>query len=286
MIGVFIVLELDGVLVKVDGIVMCMLFQSDLDVCNCINVGKLDYIDIYFSYVVQYVWFGFYGEIDMVVIEVLVICEDGLLVFFMLVGNNKIWLDLVKKVIIEVNEWQLVGVDGMYDIYYGMVLLLYCKLILLVYVNDCIGEMVLCCDLDKIVVVVCINGLDCNSLFSFIDSISEQIVVYLIEFLKYEVVCGCLLVNLLLLQLGVGNIFNVVLVGLGKSGFCDLSVFIEVIQDGMFDLLCDGVLSYVLCIGFVLSLQVNEMFKVNIDFYCECIIMWMQEIFNYFELVC
>ncbi|MGM3214087.1 acetyl-CoA hydrolase, partial [Klebsiella pneumoniae] len=80
------------------------------DARNRINEGKLDYIDIHLSHVAQHVCFGFYGEIDTAVIEVSAIREDGSLVPSTSVGNNKTWLDLAKKVIVEVNEWQPAGV--------------------------------------------------------------------------------------------------------------------------------------------------------------------------------
>jgi len=98
--------ELDGALAKVDGIAMRMPFQSDPDARKRINAGKLDYLDIHLSHVAQHVWFGFYNEIDTAVVEVSAIHADGSLVPSTSVGNNKTWLDLAKKVIIEVNGWQ------------------------------------------------------------------------------------------------------------------------------------------------------------------------------------
>jgi succinyl-CoA:acetate CoA-transferase len=181
--------------------------------------GKLDYIDIHLSHVAQHVWFGFYGEIDTAVIEVSAIREDGSLVPSTSVGNNKTWLDLAKKVIVEVNEWQPAGVDGMHDIYYGTALPPHRKPIPLVNANDRIGDTALRCDPDKIVAVVRTNGPDRNSPFSPIDATSEQIASHLIEFLKHEVKKGRLPPNLLPLQSGVGNIPNAVLAGLAKSGF-------------------------------------------------------------------
>ncbi|KAG1250026.1 hypothetical protein G6F68_013024 [Rhizopus microsporus] len=247
---------------------MRMPFQSDPDARNRINEGKLDYIDIHLSHVAQHVWFGFYGEIDTAVIEVSAIREDGSLVPSTSVGNNKTWLDLAKKVIVEVNEWQPAGVDGMHDIYYGTALPPHRKPIPLVNANDRIGDTALRCDPDKIVAVVRTNGPDRNSPFSPIDATSEQIAAHLIEFLKHEVKKGRLPPHLLPLQSGVGNIPNAVLAGLAKSGFRDLAAFTEVIQDGMLDLLRDGVLSYASCTGFALSPQANETRSPTIRSWC------------------
>ncbi|GAE59797.1 hypothetical protein XPN_1703 [Xanthomonas arboricola pv. pruni MAFF 301427] len=101
--------ELDGALAKADGIAMRMPFQSDPDARQRINAGTLDYIDIHLSHVAQHVWFGFYGQIDTAVVEVSAIRADGSLVPSTSIGNNKTWLDLASKVIIEVNDWQPAG---------------------------------------------------------------------------------------------------------------------------------------------------------------------------------
>ncbi|MDG2526126.1 acetyl-CoA hydrolase/transferase family protein [Stenotrophomonas sp. HITSZ_GD] len=277
--------ELDGALAKADGIALRMPFQTDPDARARINAGKLDYIDIHLSHVAQHVWFGFYGEIDTAVIEVTAIREDGSLVPSTSVGNNKTWLDLAKKIIIEVNEWQPAGIDGMHDIYYGTALPPHRKPIPLVHGDDRIGQTTLNCDLDKVVAVVRTNGPDRNSPFTPADETSERIAGHLIEFLKHEVARGRLPANLLPLQSGVGNIPNAVLAGLASSGFRDLEAFTEVIQDGMLDLLKSGVLRYASCTGFALSPVANEEFKHNIDFYRERIVMRTQEISNHPELV-
>jgi len=277
--------ELDGALAKADGIALRMPFQTDPDARARINEGKLDYIDIHLSHVAQHVWFGFYGEIDTAVVEVTAIREDGSLVPSTSVGNNKTWLDLARKIIIEVNEWQPEAIDGMHDIYYGTALPPHRKPIPLVHGDDRIGQSTLRCDLDKVVAVVRTNGPDRNSPFTPADDTSRRIAGHLIEFLKHEVARGRLPANLLPLQSGVGNIPNAVLAGLADSGFRDLEAFTEVIQDGMLDLLKSGVLRYASCTGFALSPAANEEFKRNIDFYRERIIMRTQEISNHPELV-
>ena len=277
--------ELDGALAKVDGIAMRMPFQSDPDARKRINAGKLDYLDIHLSHVAQHVWFGFYNEIDTAVVEVSAIHADGSLVPSTSVGNNKTWLDLAKKVIIEVNEWQPADIEGMHDIYYGTALPPHRKPIPLVNANDRIGQHTLKVDPSKVVAVVYTNAPDRNSPFKPADADSKQIAANLIDFLKHEVSKGRLPHNLLPLQSGVGNIPNAVLAGLADSGLRGLSAFTEVIQDGMLDLLKSGVLEYASCTGFALSPEANEEFKRNIRFYRDRIIMRTQEMSNHPELV-
>ena len=64
-------------------------------------------------------WFGFYGNLDVAVVEVAAILPNGLLVPGSSVGNNKTWLDRADKVILEVNSWQPRELEGFHDIYYG-----------------------------------------------------------------------------------------------------------------------------------------------------------------------
>ncbi|MCW1777238.1 hypothetical protein NB693_23190 [Pantoea ananatis] len=97
-------------------------------------------------------WFGFYGQIDTAVVEVSGIREDGSLIPSTSVGNNKTWLDLAKKVIVEVNDWQPAGIDGMHDVYYGTALPPQRKPIPLLHADDRIGEPSLRCD--RIVIIL------------------------------------------------------------------------------------------------------------------------------------
>ena len=254
--------ELDGALAKVDGLALRLPFQSDPDARKRINDGTLEYIDAHLSHVAQHAWFGFYGEIDTAVIEVSAIREDGSLVPSTSLGNNKTWLDLAKKVILEVNDWQPAGVEGMHDIYYGTALPPHRKPIPLVNPDDRIGDTALRCDPSKIVAVVRTHGPDRNSPFNPADATSQRIAAHLVEFLQHEVKAGRLPANLLPLQSGVGNIPNAVLAGLADSGFSGLEAYTEVIQDGMLDLLRDGVLDVASCTGFALSPEANEVFAV------------------------
>ena len=171
------------------------------------------------------------------------------------------------------------------QIYYGTALPPHRKPIPLSHAADRIGDRYLRVDPAKVVAVVRTDAPDRNSPFSPVDATSERIAEHLIAFLKHEVSLGRLPANLLPLQSGVGNIPNAVLTGLGASGFRNLTAFTEVIQDGMLDLLREGVLEMASCTGFALSPQANEEFKRNIDFYRQRIVMRTQEISNHPELV-
>jgi succinyl-CoA:acetate CoA-transferase len=64
--------------------------------------------------------YGFLGKMDVALIEVAAVLEDGRLLPSSSIGNNKTWIDQAERVILEVNSWQPAALEGMHDIYYGL----------------------------------------------------------------------------------------------------------------------------------------------------------------------
>ena len=277
--------ELDGALARARGIELRLPYQSDPDVRARINAGELEYIDIHLSHVAQHAWFGFFGKIDVALVEVAGINADGTLVPSSSVGNNKTWLELADRVILEVNRWQPQALAGMHDIYYGTALPPHRKPIPLLQPDDRIGEPFLRVDPARVVAVVETDAPDRNSPFAPPDADSRRIAGHLLEFLAHEVRRGRLTPHLLPLQSGVGNIANAVLAGLAGGGYRDLTAYTEVIQDGMLQLLREGVLRMASATSFSLSPDGIAEFNRDVDFYRGRIVLRPQEISNHPELI-
>jgi len=182
--------ELDGALAMVDGIEMRLPYQSDPTCRKRINAGEMEYIDIHLSHVAQFVWGGFLGKLDIAVVEVAGVTEDGLLIPSSSVGNNKTWLDQADKIILEVNAWQNPALEGMHDIYYGTALPPHRKPIPILKAADRIGIPYYRVDLDKVIAVVETNHPDRNTPFSPPDENSRRIAGHILEFLQHEVKKG------------------------------------------------------------------------------------------------
>jgi succinyl-CoA:acetate CoA-transferase len=277
--------ELDGALAKVEGVELRLPYQSDPTSRQKINEGRMEYIDIHLSHVAQHVWFGFLGKLDVALIEVAAIEEDGSLIPTTSIGNNKTWLDLADKVILEVNSWQDLRLDGMHDVYYGTHLPPYRTPIPVLHPNDRIGVPRLLCDPSKIVAIVETNSPDRNSAFTPPDAYSRAIAGHIVEFLEHEVAKGRMPKNLLPLQSGVGNIANAVLSGLGASKFEKLTAYTEVLQDGMLELLESGKLLSASSTALSLSPEAMERFLANIDSFRDSIVLRPQEISNHPEVI-
>ncbi|MCZ2848867.1 acetyl-CoA hydrolase/transferase family protein [Modestobacter sp. VKM Ac-2978] len=277
--------ELDGALAAADGIGLRLPYQSDPIARQKINAGEIDYVDVHLSHVAQLAWEGFLGPLDVAVVEVSGITEDGQLIPSSSVGNNKTWLDLAERVVLEVNSWQPAGLDGMHDVYYGTALPPNRRPVQLTRPGDRIGVPHLRVDPDKVVAVVETSAPDRNTPFSEPDDTARAIAGHLIEYLEHQVSVGRLPAELLPLQSGVGNVANAVLSGLQESRFEQLTAYTEVIQDGMLDLLRSGTLASTSATAFSLSPTAIADFNAHVAEFRDRIVLRPQEISNHPEIV-
>ena len=277
--------EVDGALAQAGAMAQRLPFNSDASTRQQINAGTIDYIDMHLSHVAQQAWFGFLGKLDVAIVEVAGITPDGRLIPSTAVGNNKTWLEVADKVILEVNTRLPEGIEGMHDIYYGTALPPRRVPISLTHADNRIGEPYLQVDLSKVVAVVETHSLDRDNVFAVPDANSERIAQYIIDFLVHEMKQGRLPQHMLPIQSGVGNVANAVLAGLLHGPFENLLGFTEVLQDGMLDLLRAGKMKRASATAISLSRGAYEDFEKNIDFYRERIILRPQEISNHPELV-
>lgn len=277
--------ELDGALAMVDGVEMRLPYQSDPTCRKRINAGEMEYIDIHLSHVAQFVWFGFLGKLDIAVVEVAGITQDGKLIPSSSVGNNKTWLDQADAVILEVNSWQNLALEGMHDIYYGTQIPPHRTPIMLTSPADRIGEPYLRVDPKKVIAVVETDSPDRNAPFGAPDEDSKQIAGHILEFLEHEVRRGRLPKDLLPIQSGVGNVANAVLSGLNQGHFENLTAYTEVLQDGMLDLIKSGKLTVASCTAFSLSPAAVTELNADLDLYKDRIILRPQEISNHPEVI-
>jgi succinyl-CoA:acetate CoA-transferase len=277
--------DLDGALAAVDGIDLRLPYMSDPVSRAKINAGEMDYVDLHLSHVAQMAWEGFFGHLDVALVEVAGITADGQLIPSSSVGNNKTWLELADRVILEVNVWQPVELEGMHDIYYGTALPPNRKPIPIVRPDDRIGQPYLECQPEKIVAIVRTDSPDRHTEFKAPDDISNRIAGHVVDFLSNEVRKGRLPPNLLPLQSGVGNVANAVLAELDDGPFRSMTAYTEVIQDGMLQMLRSGSLAFASATAFSLSDAGMADLRANIDSYRERVILRPQEISNHPEVV-
>jgi len=277
--------DLDGALAAVDGIDLRMPYQSDPVTRAKINAGTLEYLDVHLSHVAPMVREGFFGHLDVALVEVAGVTADGALIPSSSVGNNDTWLDLADRVILEVNSWQPAELDGMHDIYYGTALPPERTPIPILRPSDRIGVPHLRCPPEKIIAVVPTNHPDYPTPSRPADSHSELISGHVLDFLTREMRHGRLPARLLPLQSGVGNVTNAVLAGLDGGPFGPLTAYTEVVQDGMLQLLRSGTMTVASATAFSLSEDGLAGLRADIAAYRGKIILRPQEISNHPEVI-
>jgi succinyl-CoA:acetate CoA-transferase len=277
--------ELDGVLARANGVEFRLPYNSDPAARERINAGQMEYLDMHLSQVAPMAWEGFLGPLDVAVVEVTAIREDGALVPSSSIGNNKTWLDRASRVILEVNRWQNAALEGMHDVYYRTALPPNRVPIPLVRPADRIGETGFRCDPEKIVAIVETDAPDRNAPFDAPDAAAGAIAGHLLDFLQNEVKQGRVPPALLPLQSGVGNTANAVLAGMLEAPFEPMTAYTEVLQDGMLALLEAGKLTVASATAFSLSPQAAEDLNRRMDEFRDRIILRPQEISNHPEVI-
>ncbi len=272
--------EEDGELARVKGIHKRMPYQTNKEMRNQINSGEIDYIDMHLSESAQFVRYGYMGGgIDVAIVEACAITEDGNIIPTTSMGNTASYVQQADVVIVEVNVTQPLELEGIHDVYVPLDPP-HRLPIPITKPHDRIGTPYIPCSLDKIKYIVPCDVKDHTRPLGEIDDNARRMSANIIELLNAEIKAGRMPENLLPLQSGVGNVANAVIHGFVESDLKDLSVYTEVIQDGMFDLIDAGKLNFASGTSLSPSPEGLERFYKNIKEYRKHIMLRPQEISN------
>lgn len=109
--------ELDGALCEVNGIDKRMPYQTNKLLRNLINSGEISYSDLHLSESAQLLRYGFYGKLDVAIVEACAITEEGNIIPTTSMGNTASFVQQADMVIVEVNTSQPLDLEGMHDVY-------------------------------------------------------------------------------------------------------------------------------------------------------------------------
>ncbi len=252
-------------------------YQTGKDIAKGINNGSIRMGDKHLSVFAQDVGYGFYtkdtpsGKLDIAIIEVSDITEDGGLVLTASCGIVPEILMICDKIILEVNT-AMPSFEGMHDIVVQKAPPNR-EIIGITKAGSRIGTTFVPCDPSKIVAIVESTYQDRGRALADADEGSEAIAAHLMDFFAAEVKAGRLPKNLLPLQSGVGSIANAVVGGLANGPFNNLSVYTEVLQDGMLDLFDSGRLDCASSCSLSLSETGFQRFLEKRDFYAPKIVL-------------
>ena len=272
--------ELDGAMAQVNGIAKRLPYQTNDGIRKKINDGTIQYVDMHLSHTAQQSRYGFLGgKVDVAIIEACAITEEGHIVPTTSVGNSASFVQSADIVIVEVNTSQPIELEGMHDVYIPLDPP-YRQPIPIIKADDRIGTPYIPCGPDKITYIVPCDLPDAVRPLAAIDDDARAMSGHLIEFFSHEIKMGRLPKNLLPLQSGVGSVANAVVSGLVNSPFENLTVYTEVVQDGMFDLIDAGKLTFASGTSITPSPDGLKRLYANIGEYRKKILLRPQEVSN------
>ncbi len=270
----------DDALAEVEAISWRAPFQSSAKLRAQINDGRVAFVDMHLSHLPQSVLFGFFGKIDVAVIEATELTADGRVYLSTSIGASPTFLQAADKVVIELNRRQPPRISELADI------LIpepppFRRALNLDHPLQRIGRTYADVDPANIVGVVLTDEPDERSDFTPTNEVCKAIAGHVVEFLADELASGRVPPEFLPIQSGVGNLANAVLKGIGDSAdIPDYLMYSEVLQASAFDLLSKGRVRGASTCALVLTPQQMAQFEREFNFFARRIVLRPQEISN------
>ncbi len=197
-----------------------------------IHAGKMDFTDVHLSMFARNLIYGFYGDIDLAVVEASRVRPDGSVVLSSSVGISAEALKMAKKIILEVNT-SIPDYTGFHDIVVPTVHPNVGWPIPIINVNDRVGTPYVEIDKNKVVAIVESRMPDYPVSFKSTQEIDSKIAENVIDVLLQGRKWFNWGKRLPPIQSGVGNVANAIVSELYKSPFQKIRFWTEVFQDGM-----------------------------------------------------
>lgn len=272
--------DLDEALARAEAIAWRAPYQSAATLRNQINAGAADFVDMHLSHVQQALLEGFFGRLDVAVVEATEVTRDGRVYLTSSIGATPTFLRCAEKVIIEINRYHSPRVREMADITilppppHRSPIGIYHPL-------SRIGVPYASVDPKKVVGIVEHEQPDGGGGFAEPDEASRKIATHVVEFLLREMRAGRIPEQFLPLQSGVGNVANAVMASLGDHpDIPPFTMYTEVFQESLVDLMERGRLTAASTCALTLSPERLEHVYDNLDFFADRIVLRPQEITN------
>ncbi|MDE6535533.1 MAG: succinate CoA transferase [Muribaculaceae bacterium] len=260
-------------------------YQNTPDLRKRINSHDAHYFDLHLSELSQKLRYGFYGPLDIAVIEAVDVQPDGRLVLGTGAGIAPTIAQMAKHIIIELNSAISTKLEGLHDLYLPADPP-HRREIPIYNVNDRIGSPYLYVDPKKVLGIVKTHCTDEVHPFTAVDETSAKIGANVCEFLVGELRKGNLPKEFLPLQSGVGNVANAVLYGLADAHEIPaFSFYTEVAQDAVLDLMERDRCRYVSTCSLTMSDEAQARLFAHDHEFCRRITIRPSELSNNPEII-
>ena len=256
-------------------------YQSDKVIRKLINKEEVEYVEMHLSHLPQAVSSGFFGKVDVAVIEAREITADGRVYLTTSIGASPTFLNCAEKVIIEINRYHSPRLREMADIRImpppprRYPIHIFEPMMRIGWPYALVNP-------EKIVGIVETDQPDDDLGFAEPDKTSQQIAEHVIEFLLNEMSADLHPKSIFPLQAGVGNVANAVLSGLGAHpDIPPFYMYSEVFQDAMVELMAQDKLLGASAASLTIAQDKLKTITDNMDFFAPKIVLRPQEISNH-----
>lgn len=277
--------RLDGELARAEAISFRTPYQTNKSLRALTNSGAVDFADLHLSMVAQELRYGFFGKINVAVVEACDVTEDGEIVITSGVGNCPTFCSMADKIIVELNTLVPKELRGFHDIV-ELKDPPYREPIMITKPSDRIGSDCIKVDPKKIVAVVKTEAPNDDSSFTPLDDVTKAIGENVAKFLVQEIEAGRIPKEFLPVQSGVGNVANAVLGAMGSSDkIPPFQVYTEVIQDSVINMIRKGKVKFASGCSLSVSRDTIREFYKDLDFFRDKVVLRPAEISNNPELI-
>jgi succinate CoA transferase len=272
--------SLDGALSRAKAVKFRTPYQSNKDMRALLNARETAYFDLHLSELAQGLRYGFFGKVDVAIIEAADVTEDGEIVLTDGVGISPTICRLADTILVELNRYHPKEIRGMHDIYEPADPPV--RREIPVYTPaDRIGSPVVKVDPARIRAVVETRNQTESGKFAPLDEVTLAIGRNVAGFLVSEMKAGRIPPSFLPLQSGVGNVANAVLGAMGANrDIPTFKVYTEVIQDAVIKLMREGRVDFASGCSLSVSVDVLNEIYADLPFFRDKLLLRPEEISN------
>jgi acetyl-CoA hydrolase len=255
-------------------------YQSAPTLRKQINRQEVEYVDMHLSHLGQTISSGFFGKVDLAIVEATEITPDGKVYLTTSVGASPTYLRYADKVIIEINSYHSKRLREMTDI-----TILppqpHRNPIPIRGPMTRLGSSFAIVDPRKVIGIVENDEPDYINPFGPSDAVSHRIAEHVIRFIFDEMRAGRVPEEFLPVQAGVGRVINGVMTALGENPYIPpFRMFTLNIQDALVELMENGRVLGASATSLTLSPEVLKRVYGNMNFFVPRMLLRPQEISN------
>ncbi len=235
---------------------------------------------MHLSHLGQTVSSGFFGKVDLAIVEATEVTPDGRVYLTTSIGATPTFLKCAEKVIIEINRHHSKRLREMTDITI-LPTQPHRNPILILDPMTRLGSSFAVVDPNKVIGIVESDEPDHINSYGPADSVGNRIAEHIVRFIFDEMRAGRIPEEFLPVQTGTGRVSNGLLTGLVENPYIPpLKMFTLVIEDALIDLIEHGQVFSVSASSLALSPEVLKRVYANMNFFVPRMLLRPQEISN------